>query len=98
MAKTDYLGFCRVIWQAHVVEFSDLGSADHSHLSWRRGSSAPRASSDAAKQDQSRHTSLCNQVPHVHLHVIPRCSNDAYFPQPICVPRQRSASEPLLRL
>ncbi len=95
--ETDYPGFCRVIWQTHVAEFSDLSPADRSHL-MRVVSAVERAVRRVMQPDKVNLASLGNQVPHVHWHVIPRFSNDAHFPQPVWAPRQRTVSEALLRL
>ncbi|MEX3526586.1 MAG: HIT family protein [Burkholderia sp.] len=89
---TDYPGFCRVIWQTHVAEFSDLDLADRSHL-MLVVAAVERAVRRVMQPDKVNLASLGNQVPHVHWHVIPRFSNDAHFPQPIWAPHQRSVSE-----
>lgn len=77
--ETDYPGFCRVIWQAHVAEFTDLAPADRSHL-MLVVAAVERAVRRVMQPDKVNLASLGNQVPHVHWHVIPRFSNDAHFP------------------
>jgi len=75
-------GFCRVIWNAHVAEMSDLAPADREHLmavvlaleSVLRG---------ALRPDKVNLASLGNQVPHLHWHVIPRFVDDSHFPRSI---------------
>jgi diadenosine tetraphosphate (Ap4A) HIT family hydrolase len=96
-AETDYPGFCRVIWQTHVAEFSDLDEPARVHL-MRVVAAVERAVRRVMQPDKVNLASLGNQVPHVHWHVIPRFSNDAHFPQPVWAPRQRSVSDALLRL
>ncbi|MBJ9923580.1 HIT family protein, partial [Burkholderia cenocepacia] len=92
----DYPGFCRVIWGAHVAEFSDLGEPERAHL-MRVVYAVERAVRRVMQPNKVNLASLGNMVPHVHWHVIPRFSNDAHFPQPVWAPRQRSVSEALLR-
>jgi diadenosine tetraphosphate (Ap4A) HIT family hydrolase len=81
-------GFCRVIWNAHVAEMTDLAPAERSYLMelvWGvegalRGVLAPTKINLA---------SLGNQVPHLHWHVIPRFADDAAFPDAIWAPARR---------
>ena len=82
VAEAGYPGFCRVIWQAHVREMTDLSEDDRLHLmcvvfaveSVIREHLAP---------EKINLASLGNLVPHVHWHVIPRFQDDPHFPQPI---------------
>ena len=94
--EADYPGFCRVIWHAHVAEFSDLADADRAYLR-DVVCAVERAVRRVMQPNKVNLASLGNVVPHVHWHVIPRFSNDAHFPQPVWAPRQRSVSEALLR-
>jgi len=77
-----YPAFCRVIWQAHVREMTDLDATDREHLlgvvlaveSALRSLLAP---------DKVNLASLGNQVAHLHWHVIPRFADDAHFPDAV---------------
>ncbi|PMS36372.1 diadenosine tetraphosphate (Ap4A) HIT family hydrolase [Trinickia symbiotica] len=91
----DYPGFCRVIWNRHVSEFSDLVAAERDRL-MRVVYAVERAQRQVLQPVKVNLASLGNQVPHVHWHVIPRFSNDAHFPLPVWAPRQRGVSEALL--
>jgi diadenosine tetraphosphate (Ap4A) HIT family hydrolase len=91
----DYPGFCRVIWSAHIAEFSDLSAAERDRL-MRAVGAVERAQRVVLQPVKVNLASLGNQVPHLHWHVIPRFSNDAQFPLPIWAPRQRTVSEALL--
>ena len=91
----DYPGFCRVIWNAHVAEFSDLSEEERARV-MRAVYAVERAMRRVMQPVKVNLASLGNQVPHVHWHVIPRFSNDAHFPLPIWAPRQRTVSEALL--
>lgn len=83
-----YPGYCRVIWQAHVKEMTDLSEDERSHMmevvfaveSVLREQLAP------AKVNLA---SLGNVVPHLHWHVIPRFADDPHYPQPIWSKAQR---------
>jgi diadenosine tetraphosphate (Ap4A) HIT family hydrolase len=91
----DYPGFCRVIWNEHVAEFSDLEPAARDRV-MLAVYAVERAIRRVLQPVKVNLASLGNQVPHVHWHVIPRFSNDAHFPLPIWAPRQRTVSEALL--
>ncbi|MEM5381999.1 HIT family protein [Paraburkholderia phymatum] len=91
----DYPGFCRVVWNRHVAEFSDLGHGERDHV-MRVVYAVERAIRRTLQPVKVNLASLGNQVPHVHWHVIPRFSNDAHFPLPIWAPRQRTVSETML--
>lgn len=75
-------GFCRVIWQAHRVEMSDLSTADGAHL-LNVVLAVERTLREVLRPDKINLASLGNQVPHVHWHVIPRWRTDSHFPAPI---------------
>lgn len=78
----DYPGFCRVIWQAHVAEMTDLPPAARTRFMtvvW----AVEAALRAVMKPDKINLASLGNQVPHLHWHVIPRFCADPHFPDPI---------------
>lgn len=77
-----YPGFCRVIWNAHVREMTDLSTAERAILIaavWQ----VEEAVRDVMQPHKVNVASLGNVVPHLHWHVIPRFENDAHFPNPI---------------
>jgi diadenosine tetraphosphate (Ap4A) HIT family hydrolase len=83
-------GFCRVIWNAHVREMTDLSAANRGHLMHivYAVESALRARLTPTKMNLA---SLGNATPHLHWHVIPRFADDAHFPgsiwsAPQCAP------------
>ncbi|MEW6163701.1 MAG: HIT family protein [Pseudomonadota bacterium] len=87
-------GFCRVIWQGHVREMSDLAPADRGHLLDVLGGVefAVRAT---VRPDKINLASLGNVVPHLHWHVIPRWSDDSHFPAPIwAIPARPAPARP----
>lgn len=86
----DYGGYCRVIWQTHVAEMSDLSDEDRMHC-MRVVFSVESALRELLRPDKINLASLGNFTPHMHWHVIPRFRDDAHFPQAIWGPRQRRA-------
>ena len=70
-----YPGYCRVIWNAHVKEMTDLSEDDRLHLMEVvfAVESVLREQLDPEKINLA---SLGNVVPHVHWHVIPRGAHD----------------------
>ena len=81
--------FCRVIWQQHVAEMTDLPQAQRDEIMDMvyRVESAMRQVLQPTKINLA---SLGNVVPHLHWHVIARFENDANFPAPIWAPANRS--------
>ncbi|MBT0962141.1 HIT family protein [Denitromonas iodatirespirans] len=77
-----YPGYCRVIWQAHVAEMTDLCADDRAHLMriTFATESALRHLFEPAKINLA---SLGNMVPHLHWHVIARYADDPHFPDAI---------------
>lgn len=75
-------GFYRVIWQAHVAEFSDLPDEDQI-LCMRAVSAVEQVVREHLKPTKVNLASLGNMVPHLHWHVVARFANDPHFPSPI---------------
>jgi diadenosine tetraphosphate (Ap4A) HIT family hydrolase len=91
----NYPGFCRVIWNEHVKEMSDLEVPDRLRLNdavWHV-ETAVREVMEPAKVNVA---SLGNVVPHLHWHVIPRYVDDAHFPNPVWAPAVREVGEQVL--
>lgn len=88
LADEPFPGFCRVIWNAHVAEMTDLARSDRAHLMdvVFAVEAALRERLAPAKVNLA---SLGNLVPHVHWHVIPRYRDDSHFPQPVWGAKQR---------
>src|SRR5687768_12296882 len=77
-----YPGFCRVIWQAHVKEMTDLSEDDRLHL-MEVVFAVEAVLREQLDPEKINLACLGNVVPHVHWHVIPRHADDPHFPQPI---------------
>jgi diadenosine tetraphosphate (Ap4A) HIT family hydrolase len=86
----DYAGFCRVIWQRHVKEMTDLTDSDRGHF-MAVVFAVEQALRELLHPDKMNLASLGNQAPHLHWHVIPRFTDDAHFPDPIWAARKRHA-------
>jgi diadenosine tetraphosphate (Ap4A) HIT family hydrolase len=90
----DYPGFCRVIWNQHVKEMTDLSSDDSARL-MATVFAVEAAMRDALHPDKINLASLGNLTPHLHWHVIPRYTHDKHFPQPIWGTAQREGASSL---
>jgi diadenosine tetraphosphate (Ap4A) HIT family hydrolase len=90
-----YPGFCRVIWNAHVAEMTDLIPADRSLL-MRTVCQVEAALREVLQPQKINLASLGNMVPHLHWHLIPRFTDDAHFPKPIWVSVQRQTAPAVL--
>jgi diadenosine tetraphosphate (Ap4A) HIT family hydrolase len=75
----DLPGFCRVIWNRHVAEMTDLTYGEREHLM-----TLVFAVEEAIRQvmhpDKMNTAALGNMVPHIHWHLIPRYKDDAFYP------------------
>ena len=86
--ETGFPAFYRVVWNAHVAEFSDLSPADRQHC---------MAAVAVVEQVLRQHlaptkiniAALGNMVPHLHWHVIARFDWDSHFPAPVWAAAQR---------
>lgn len=88
----NYPGFCRVIWNAHVREMSDLSAADRALLN-EAVHQVEMAVRDVMDPDKVNLASLGNVVPHLHWHVIPRYVDDVHFPNPVWAAAVRDPDE-----
>lgn len=92
-----YPGFCRVIWNDHVREMSDL-EASQQALLMRVVFAVESVVRQLFNPDKINLASFGNMVPHVHWHVIPRWQDDRHFPEPVwgSVRREGVASRPVV--
>lgn len=84
----NYPGFCRVVWNAHVAEMSDLSAQEREQLMsavWL----AEVSIREVLRSDKINLASLGNVVPHLHWHVIPRYADDRHFPAPVWAEARR---------
>ena len=84
-----FAGLCRVVWNEHVAEFSDLGAAGGAHL-MRVVAAVERAQRELLAPAKINLASLGTAVPHLHWHVVPRYRDDSHYPEPIWAAPQRA--------
>ena len=75
----DLPGFCRVIWNRHVSEMTDLTYGEREHV-MALVFAVEEAIRHVMHPDKVNLAALGNMVPHIHWHVIPRFKEDAFFP------------------
>ncbi|RKW32093.1 HIT family protein [Kingella oralis] len=83
--------FCRVIWQHHVAEMTDLQPAERAEL-MDVVYKVEAAMRQVLQPEKINLASLGNVVPHLHWHVIARFQDDACFPAPIWAAAMREAT------
>ena len=82
VAEPGYAGYCRVIWNAHVREMTDLDERERGHC-MRVVFALEQALRELLRPAKVNLASLGNLTPHLHWHVIPRFRGDRHFPAPI---------------
>jgi len=87
----DLPGFCRVIWNRHVAEMTDLTHGERDHL-MNLVFAVEAAIRKVMHPDKINVAALGNMVPHIHWHVIPRYKDDAFFPGSAWSVRARDTS------
>lgn len=86
--EVGFPAFYRLVWSAHVTEFSDLSAADRQACT--EGVAAIEQALRAHLQPTKVNlATLGNQVAHLHWHVIARFAGDSHFPGPVWAPAQR---------
>ena len=93
----NYPGFCRVIWQDHIQEVTDLHEIDRMVMMdvlWQ----VETVVREVMQPLKINLASLGNMVPHLHWHVIPRYADDAHFPAPVWAAAQRITPDAVLNV
>jgi len=94
----DYAGYCRLIWNEHVAEMSDLSPAEQRHC-FNILMAVEVALRECFSPDKINLASFGNVVPHLHWHLIPRYLDDRHFPQPVWgVAQRKGGSSPAPRV
>lgn len=78
----NFPAFYRLIWQAHVAEFSDLAAPDRMAC-MEAVVRIEQVLRDALRPTKINLATLGNVVPHLHWHVIARFDWDSHFPNPV---------------
>jgi len=86
-----YPGFCRVIWNEHVREMTDLPESDRTEC-LRVVLMVEALVREVMQPEKINLASLGNVVPHLHWHIIPRYADDAHFPAPIWAEAKRTVA------
>lgn len=75
----DLPGFCRVIWNRHVGEMTQLSYGER-ELLMTLVFALEGVIRQVMQPTKINLAALGNQVPHIHWHIIPRYEDDAFFP------------------
>ena len=86
--EAGFPAFYRVVWNAHVAEFSDLSAAERVHC-MEAVALVEQALRELLAPTKVNIAALGNMVPHLHWHVIARFGWDSHFPSPVWAVAQR---------
>lgn len=86
--EAGFPAFYRVVWNAHVAEFSDLAAVDRVHC-MEAVALVEQALRQHLSPSKVNIAALGNMVPHLHWHVIARFDWDSHFPSPVWAAAQR---------
>lgn len=92
---SDLPGFCRVIWNRHQADMTDLTYGEREHL-MGLVFVVEEAVRHVMKPTKVNLAALGNMVPHIHWHVIPRFKDDAFFPGSVWSARTQETPPSLL--
>lgn len=92
--EAGFPAFYRVVWNAHVAEFSDLDAASRQDC-MEVVTVVEQALREHLQPAKINLAALGNMVPHLHWHVIARFGWDSHFPAPVwaAAVRERSLAE-----
>lgn len=80
--ETGFPAFYRLVWNAHVAEFSDLSAAQR-NLCMAGVAVVEQVLRAQLQPTKINLAALGNVVPHLHWHVIARFDWDSHFPAPV---------------
>ena len=86
--EVGFPAFYRVVWNAHVAEFSDLSASERAHC-MDVVVAVEQALREHLSPTKVNVAALGNMVPHLHWHVIARFEWDSHFPSPVWAAAQR---------
>ena len=96
-SEPDYPGFCRVIWNEHVAEMSQLTVDQRARLN-HIIMLVEKAMIEVMRPDKVNLAALGNMVPHLHWHVIPRYQLDVCFPGSVWSEKLRPSNQEHLKI
>ena len=97
--EAGFPAFYRIVWNAHVAEFSDLTRAEREHC-MQAVTLVEQVLRAQLAPTKINLATLGNMVAHLHWHVIARFDWDSHFPAPVWAAAQRprdAAQEDALR-
>ena len=80
--EAGFPAFYRVVWNAHVAEFSDLSALERAHC-MEVVVQVEQALRQHLQPTKINLATLGNMVAHLHWHVIARFDWDSHFPAPV---------------
>ena len=86
--EAGFPAFYRVVWNAHVAEFSDLSAAQRQHC-MEAVALVEQVLRQQLQPTKINLATLGNVVPHLHWHIIARYDWDSHFPAPVWASAQR---------
>ena len=95
--EPDFPGFCRVIWNEHIAEMSQLSVDQRARLNHVL-MLIEKAVLETMSPDKVNLAALGNMVPHLHWHVIPRFQKDVCFPGSVWSEKSRAQDQSHLNI
>lgn len=86
--EAGFPAFYRIVWSAHVAEFSDLTRAEREHC-MQAVTLVEQVLRQQLQPTKINLATLGNVVPHLHWHIIARYDWDSHFPAPVWASAQR---------
>jgi len=87
--EVGFPAFYRLVWNAHVAEFSDL-SPDERNVCMNAVVAVEQVLREQLQPTKINLAALGNTVPHLHWHVIARFEGDSHFPASVWAAPQRA--------
>ncbi|SUB81490.1 HIT domain [Pragia fontium] len=95
--QTDFTGWCRVVWNQHLAELSDLDEQQR-HRMMQVVAEVEHNIRELMAPKKINLASLGTGLPHLHWHIIPRNEDDSHFPEPVwCQPLRPGVVRPLAK-
>ena len=86
--ESAFPAFYRVVWNAHVAEFTDLSNEERVHC-LQAVALVEQVLREQLLPSKINLAALGNQVAHLHWHVIARFDWDSHFPDAVWAPPRR---------
>ncbi|HKQ30937.1 MAG TPA: HIT family protein [Burkholderiales bacterium] len=96
VGDVEHPGYCRVVWNKHVREMTDLTKSQRAHY-MTVVYAVERTLRSLIQPDKINLASIGNRVPHLHWHVVPRFEDDSHFPGSIWSEKRTGVVHPIDR-